>query len=86
MKVYATVKTEEGSVVLLEWPSVGVFQATESWIDPKFINIAKTSDLGRYEFYRSQNNSLIIFTPDQVESHNLLHRKFHNLRAKGAIR
>lgn len=75
MKVYATIKNEDGSVILKEWKSIKVFEANERWCDPKFINIAKTNQLEGYEFY----------TLEQIESYTLLYRQYHALHAKGII-
>ncbi len=87
MKVYATLLNDEGKVILKEWASAKSFLISESWTDPKFINVAKTSDLEAYEYLPARGGSFfIIHTPDQIASHKLLYFKFHSLRAKGAIK
>lgn len=85
MKVYATIKSEEGKVILKEWKSIKSFETNERWCDPKFINIAKTDQLEGYEFYPSQSGNFIMYTLELIESYTLLYRQYHTLRAKGII-
>ena len=76
MKVYAT-QLVDGKVVLKDWPSKAVFQDREGWCNPKFINVAVTTDLPDYEF--AHVRTMVVYTEDQKASKLLLQAKFFEL-------
>tara|TARA_R110000782_G_scaffold164160_1_gene256172 strand:- start:1057 stop:1323 length:267 start_codon:yes stop_codon:yes gene_type:complete len=78
MKVFATV-SNNGDVRLCEWTSKKAFEVNQSWIDPKFINVATTEDLNDYNF--PYEKGAIIYSDEQIASQNLLHKKYMELTA-----
>jgi hypothetical protein len=73
MKVYAT-KVNDGQVILIEWTSQKAFERNQSWIDPKFIQVATTKDLDSYEF--PYEKGMVVCGQDRIDGHNLLHSQF----------
>jgi len=49
MKIYATTK-DGNAVILKSWKSRKEFESSESWLDPKWINVISANDLENYEF------------------------------------
>ena len=73
MKVYAIEKAPIGNgVALITFPSKKAFEATESWVDERWVRVATSNDLGAYELPYS--GSMIVMSDEQIAAHNLLHR------------
>jgi len=80
MKVYATSVAPNGDLVLIEWPSIKVFNAVESWCDERFIHINTAKELAEF---RSEpfRRGMVIETSLRARSHNRLHAKYLELTA-----
>lgn len=80
MKVYATAKIDN-EVQLLEWDSVKEFEKNESWVNPKFINVATTKDLENYADF-GEYKSMVVLTKDQTASCQLLKETYCSRKNK----
>ena len=77
MRVFATELKESGDIVLIEWKSIKSFEASESWIDSRFINDIKVN----FQWPRSESHEMVILTENQERSHQIMHEKSEELRA-----
>jgi len=75
MKVYTT-ELKDGEVILNVYPSQKAFRETESWVDPRFINVACTEDLEGYEF--ANEKTCIVYTDIEIKSQLLLRDVYLN--------
>mgnify|MGYP003637214172 FL=1 len=82
MRVFATELKESGDIVLIEWKSIKSFEASESWIDSRFINVCTTDDIKvNFQWPRSESHEMVILTENQERSHQIMHEKSEELRA-----
>jgi len=80
MKVYATELKNNGELVLITWPSAKAFNKTESWIDPRFVQVVTTAEvIGLYSYPHYEG--MVIRGEAHIASHKMLHEKYLEMTA-----
>ena len=80
MKVYATELKDSGEMVLITWPSAKAFSKTESWIDPRFVQVVTTAEV--IDLCSNRYCSGMARWPEvYIASHKMLHEKYLEITA-----
>lgn len=79
MRVYATYYSVlEHDIKLLEWPTIKAFESAHSWVDIQWIDIRTTATLMEHDS-QPYCAGLIVNTPVEIISRNILHKKYLEL-------